>query len=278
MNYITTKDFQKGNPIKLAYQDFGEGQPLVFIHGWPLSQRMWEYQIPFFVNKSYRVITYDRRGFGQSDQPWKGYDYNKMASDLNELLEQLDLANVILVGFSMGGGEVTRFISNYGSKRIAKVVLMSSIAPFLLETDTNPNGVDASVFEGMKQGISKDRADFFKGFGRNFVNLEKNKDRVSEAQVELNWNIALSASRKATLDCVDAFGKTDLRKDCQSIGIPTLILHGDDDAIVPFEVSGKKAHQLIKDAELKIIKGAPHGLTFTHHEEVNEALLSFIKK
>lgn len=276
MNYVTTNDSEKGNPIKLAYQDFGEGKPIVFIHGWPLSQKMWEFQIPFFVENGFRVITYDRRGFGQSDQPWKGYNYNQMASDLNELILQLDLKNVILVGFSMGGGEVAKYLGKFGSERIEKAVFMSSIAPFMLETEDNPNAVDSSVFDGMKEGISKDRADFFSGFGRNFVAIEKHQDRVSEAQVQLNWNVALSASRKATLDCVDAFGKTDLREDCKGIDVPTLIIHGDDDAIVPFEVSGKKAHQLIKDSTLKIIEGAPHGLTFTHHQEVNESLLEFM--
>ncbi len=278
MNYITTKDSEKGNAIQLAYQDFGEGQPIVFIHGWPLSQKMWEYQIPYFVNEGYRVITYDRRGFGHSDQPWKGYNYNQFASDLKQVLESLDLKRVLLVGFSMGGGEVARYLGNFGSERVEKAVLISSIAPFMMQTEDNSDGVEESVFDGMKEGIAKDRADFFSGFGRNFVAIDQHQERVSEAQVQLNWNVAMSASRKATLDCVDAFGKTDLRKDCESITIPCLILHGDDDAIVPFEVSGKKAHQLIKNADLKVIEGAPHGLTFTHHKEVNEALLNFFKK
>lgn len=276
MNYIDTSSEEKGKKIKLAYQDFGEGQPIVFIHGWPLSQRMWEHQIPFFVNAGYRVITYDRRGFGQSDQPWEGYDYDSFASDLNDLIEQLSLKDAILVGFSMGGGEVARYIGNYGTTKLSKVVLLGSVVPFLLETDDNPNGVDGSVFKGMKEGIAKDRADFFKGFGRNFVNIEANQDRVSEAQVLLNWQIACSASRKGTLNCVDAFGKTDFRKDCEAFDIPTLILHGDDDAIVPKEVSAEKAVNFIKDARLQLVSGGPHGFYTTHHAEVNQAILEFL--
>lgn len=276
MNYISTTCKEKGKKIKLAYQDFGEGQPILFIHGWPLSQRMWEHQISFFVNAGYRVITYDRRGFGESDQPWNGYDYDTFASDLNDVINSLSLENIILVGFSMGGGEVARYIGNYGTTKLAKAVLLGSVVPFLLETEDNPNGVDGSVFEGMKQGIASDRADFFQGFGRNFVNIEANKDRVSEAQVLLNWHIACSASRKGTLNCVDAFGKTDFRKDCKAFDIPTLILHGDDDGIVPKEVSSEKAVNFIKDASLQLISGGPHGFYTTHHATVNQAILDFI--
>lgn len=276
MNYISTTCKEKGKKIKLAYQDFGEGQPILFIHGWPLSQRMWEHQISFFVNAGYRIITYDRRGFGESDQPWNGYDYDTFASDLNDVINSLSLENIILVGFSMGGGEVARYIGNYGTTKLAKAVLLGSVVPFLLETEDNPNGVDGSVFDGMKQGIASDRADFFQGFGRNFVNIEANKDRVSEAQVLLNWHIACSASRKGTLNCVDAFGKTDFRKDCEAFDIPTLILHGDDDGIVPKEVSSEKAVNFIKDASLQLISGGPHAFYTTHHAEVNQAILDFI--
>lgn len=277
MNYISTTSEEKGKKIKLAYQDFGEGQPILLIHGWPLSQRMWEHQIPFFVNAGYRVITYDRRGFGQSDQPWNGYDYDTFASDLNDVITSLELSNLVLVGFSMGGGEIARYIGNYGTAKLSKVILLGAVVPFLLETDDNPHGVDGSVFEGMKQGIANDRAGFFEGFGRNFVNIDANKDRVSEAQVQLNWQIACSASRKGTLNCVDAFGKTDFRKDCEAFDIPTLILHGDDDAIVPKEVSAEKAINAIKDASLQLIKGGPHGLYTTHHADVNQAMLAFLE-
>lgn len=277
MNYLKTTSIEKGSSVQLAYHDYGSGQAIILIHGWPLSHAMWEHQIPFLVNQGYRVIAYDRRGFGESSKPWNGYDYNHFAKDLNDLIESLELENVILVGFSMGGGEVARYIGKYGVKRIAKAVLVSSVVPFMLKTEDNPSAVDLSVFEGMKEGIAKDRPGFFKEFGKNFVNLEKNKDRVSQAQVDFNWSVACAASRKATLDCVDAFGKTDFRKDCEAFSIPTLVIHGDDDAIVPVEVSGKKAAELIDGAEMKLIEGAPHGLTFTHKEELNAALVHFFK-
>ncbi|GGE44119.1 alpha/beta fold hydrolase [Psychroflexus planctonicus] len=276
MNYLKTTSIEKGSAVQLAYQDYGQGQPIILIHGWPLSHAMWEHQVPFLVNAGYRVITYDRRGFGDSSKPWNGYTYNDLAKDVNDLIEDLELDNVILAGFSMGGGEVARYIGKYGTKRIAKAVLISSVVPFMLETDDNPNAVDISVFEGMKEGIAKDRPAFFKDFGKNFVNLEKNKDSVSQAQVDYNWYVACSASRKATLDCVDAFGKTDFRADCKKFDVPTLIVHGDDDAIVPVEVSGKKAAEIIKGAQFEVLKGAPHGVTFTHHQELNSILEKFI--
>lgn len=277
MNFLKTTSIEKGASIQLAYHDYGTGQPIILIHGWPLSHAMWEHQIPFLVEAGYRVIAYDRRGFGNSSKPWNGYTYNHFAKDLNDLIESLELKEVILAGFSMGGGEVARYIGNYGIKRLAKAILISSVVPFLLETEDNPNSVGASVFEGMKSGIANDRAGFFTSFGKNFVNLEKNKERVSEAQVTFNWYVACNASRKATLDCVDAFGKTDFREDCKAFNIPTLIVHGDDDEIVPIEVSGKKAAELIKNAQFKILKDAPHGLTFTHKHELNAILIDFIK-
>lgn len=277
MNYLKTTSIEKASSVQLAYHDYGNGQPLILIHGWPLSHAMWEHQIPYFVEAGFRVICYDRRGFGESSKPWNGYTYNDLAKDLNDLIEGLELDNVILAGFSMGGGEVARYIGKYGTKRISKAILISSVVPFMLQTEDNPNAVEASVFEGMKEGINNDRADFFKEFGKNFVNLEQNKERVSQAQVDYNWFVACSASKKATLDCVDAFGKTDFRADCAKFNIPTLVVHGDDDAIVPVEVSGAKAAKIIKDAKLEIIKGAPHGLTFTHHQELNEKMHLFIK-
>jgi peroxiredoxin len=277
MNYLKTTSIEKGSSVQLAYHDYGKGQPIVLIHGWPLSNAMWEHQVPFLVDAGYRVITYDRRGFGESFKPWLGFTYTEFAKDLNDLIEGLELQDVILVGFSMGGGEVARYIGKYGTKRIAKAVLVSSVVPFMLETEDNPNAVEASVFDGMKEGIANDRPGFLQGFGENFVNLEKNKERVSEAQVNYNWYVACSASRKATLDCVDAFGKTDFRADCKKFNVPTLVIHGDDDAIVPMEVSGEKAAKLIEGAKFEIIKGAPHGLTFTHKHELNSILLNFLK-
>jgi peroxiredoxin len=278
MGIITTNYEENSNNIALYYEDHGKGQPIILIHGWPLSHRMWDNHIQSLVESGFRVIAYDRRGFGQSSKPYSGYNYNTMATDLNDLISKLNLKNVILCGFSMGGGEVARYIGKYGTKNISKAVLIGAVTPFLLKTEDNDNSVDSSVFEGMKDGIVKDRAGFFKEFGKNFVNYEKLKDKVSLAQVELNWNIAMQASLKGTVDCVDAFGKTDFREDLEKFDIPALIIHGDDDAIVPFEVSGKKANEMIKESELELIKGGPHGLSFTHHEEVNRALLNFLKK
>lgn len=268
----------KTDNINIYYEDYGEGQPLVLIHGWPLSHKMWEQQVPAFINAGYRVITYDRRGFGQSDRPWTGFDYDTMASDLNDLINHLDLNNAVILGFSMGGGEVARYIGNYGTGRLSKAILVGAITPFMLKTDDNPEGVDAEVFEGMKEGIKNDRIGFMKEFGKGFVNYDDNKNNISEAQVDFNWNVAAYASPKGTLDCVDAFGKTDLREDCKKFDIPTLVIHGDADNIVPMQVSGARAKDLIPNAEYKVIENAPHGLMFTHTGELNEAVLMFLKK
>lgn len=278
MSCFKTKTYEHNENVCLYYEDYGEGQPIILIHGWPLSHKMWEYQIAELVAAGYRVIAYDRRGFGQSDRPWNGYDYDTLASDLNDLIGHLELKDVILIGFSMGGGEVARYIGIYGTQKISKAVLIGAVTPFLLKTDDNPDGVDADVFEGMKEGISKDRPGFFKEFGKNFMNYDQNKDRISEAQLDLNWNIACHASPKGTLDCVDSFGKTDFREDCKKFDIPTLVVHGDADNIVPIDVSGAKAKELIPNADYKIIENAPHGLMMTHRKELNKVILDFLKK
>jgi peroxiredoxin len=276
MSELNTSSLEKSKAIKLAYNDYGSGQPIVLIHGWPLNRVMWEYQVEALVNKGYRVIAYDRRGFGESSKPWNGYDYDTLAKDLKDLIETLKLENVILIGFSMGGGEVARYIGNYGTSLIDKAVLVSAITPFMLKTEEN-DAVDASVFEGMKEGIKQDRPHFFKEFGKNFYNYESLKeDRISDATLQLTWNLAMQGSRKATLDCVDSFGKTDFRADCKKFDIPTLIVHGDEDQIVPLEASAKKAKELIKNSRLEVIKKAPHGLMMTHHEEFNSMLLEFL--
>jgi peroxiredoxin len=277
MGFINTNSKENSAKVNLYYEDYGNGQPIILIHGWPLSHRMWDTQIEILVEAGFRVIAYDRRGFGQSSKPFSGYDYNTMTRDLKDLIQVLNLKKVILCGFSMGGGEVARYIGKYGTTNVDKAILISAVTPFLKKTEDNKNAVDESVFQGMRGGIEKDRAGFFKDFGKNFVSYDELKDRVSLAQVELNWNIAMQASRKATLDCVDSFGLTDFREDLKAFDIPTLIIHGDSDRIVPFEVSGKKAHKLIKNSELAIIKNGPHGLTFTHANELNSSILSFIK-
>lgn len=277
MSELNTSSLEKSKAIKLAYNDYGSGQPVILIHGWPLNRAMWEYQIDILVANGYRVISYDRRGFGESSKPWNGFDYDTLASDLKDLIETLKLENIILIGFSMGGGEVARFIGNYGTSLIDKAVLVSAVTPFMLKTEDN-DAVDASVFEGMKEGISKDRPQFFKEFGKNFYNYDTFKnDRISDSFLEFTWNLAMQGSRKATLDCVDSFGKTDFRKDCKKIDIPTLIVHGNGDQIVPLEVSAKRANELISNSKLEVIKDAPHGLVTTHHEEFNSILLDFLK-
>ncbi|MAZ26151.1 MAG: alpha/beta hydrolase [Cytophagaceae bacterium] len=276
MNYLQTTSTEKGKNINLFYQDYGEGQPIVLIHGWPLSHQMWEYQIGPLVDAGYRVIAYDRRGFGKSDKPWEGYDYDTLAKDLNDLINSLDLKDVILVGFSMGGGEVSRYIGNYGTSRIAKAVLMSSVAAFMLKTDDNPDGVPKETFDEFKSAVRKDRLNFLKEFGNNFVNYDDNKDLISKEQVHFNWNIAAHASAKATLDCIDSFGKTDFRQDLKKFDVPTLIIHGDADEVVPIEPSAKQAAKIVPHGQLEVIKDAPHGLVFTHTEKVNKILLDFV--
>jgi len=278
MSYLNTSSSENGEPIQLYYQQYGKGQPVILIHGWPLSYQMWEYQIPEIVDAGFQVIAYDRRGFGKSSKPYSGYDYDTLAKDLNDLITDLNLDNAILAGFSMGGGEVARYVGNYGTEKLAKAALISSVVPMMLKTDDNENGVPEKVFTEFKDNIKNDRLAFLKEFGNNFVNYKDNKDRISEAQIHFNWNIAAHASPKATLDCIDSFGKTDFREDCKKFDIPTLIVHGDADDVVPMATSGKAASKIIENSTLEVIKDAPHGLPFTHTKEFNKILLDFIKK
>ncbi len=276
MAYLKTNSKENGNSIKLYYEDYGKGKPVILIHAWPLSHRMWDKQVSRLVEAGYRVIAYDRRGFGQSSKPYSGYNYNTLAKDLKDLISELKLKEVTLVGFSMGGGEVARYIGKYGTSNVKKAILVGAVTPFLLKTDDNDNAVEPSVFESMKDAIASDRPAFFEGFGKNFVSYEDLTDRVSLEQIRLNWNIAMEASRKATLDCIDAFGFTDFRKDLKKFDIPTLVIHGDNDRIVPIEVSGIKAMDYLKHSELKVIENGSHGLSFTHAEELSQAIIDFL--
>jgi len=275
MSYFKSKTATE--EVNIFYEDFGKGHAVILIHGWPLSHRMWEYQIEDIVNAGFRCIAYDRRGFGESDKPWGKYDYDTLASDLNNLIDHLELTDAILVGFSMGGGEVARFVGNYGTKKIAKAALISAVPPFMLKTSDNPEGLDKEVFEGFKKNIRDDRAGFLAGFGDKFVNYSDNKEKISKDQVHLNWSIACKASPKATIDCVDSFGLTDFREDLKKFDVPTLVVHGDADQIVPIEIAGKKSKDLIKNAKYEVIKEAPHGLVFTHKKEFNKILIDFLK-
>ncbi|GCF76736.1 alpha/beta hydrolase [Bacillus cereus] len=265
-------------PIEIYYEDHGIGKPVVLIHGWPLSGRSWEYQVPALVEAGYRVITYDRRGFGKSSQPWEGYEYDTFTSDLHQLLEQLELQNVTLVGFSMGGGEVARYIGKYGTNRIEKAVFAGAVPPFLYKSADHPEGVlDDVAIQGFENGVKSDRLAFLDEFTKGFFAAGDRTDLVSEPFRLYNRDIAAGASPKGTLDCIAAFSKTDFRGDLAKINIPTLVIHGDSDATVPFEYSGKLTHEAIPNSKVTLIKGGPHGLNATHAKEFNEALLLFLK-
>jgi non-heme chloroperoxidase len=264
------------SPIELYYEDVGAGKPVVLIHGWPLSGRSWENQVPALVGAGFRVITYDRRGFGASSQPWNGYDYDTFAADLDALLRYKDLREVTLVGFSMGGGEVARYIGRHGTERIAKAVFAAAVPPFLLKTADNPEGgMDEATIAGFNAGVIADRIEFLDQFSKGFFGAG-GELKVSEAQRRYALDIAAFASPKGTLDCISAFGRTDFRADLKKITVPTLVVHGDRDAIVPFEVSGKRTAASIPGAKLVVVKGAPHGLLASHPKEFNAALLSFL--
>ncbi|BAY99842.1 alpha/beta hydrolase fold protein [Tolypothrix tenuis PCC 7101] len=276
MPYITVGQENSGN-IDIYYEDLGAGQPVVLIHGFPLSGHSWEKQVLFLLNQGYRVITYDRRGFGNSSQPSFGYDYDTFAADLNTLMTKLDLRDAVLVGFSMGTGEVTRYLGKYGSDRVSKAVLMAPVPPFLLKTDDNPEGVDQSVFDGIMKAIVEDRPAYFSAFFRDFFNVDLLLgDRISHEAIQASWNVAVGASAKATLDCVPSW-LTDFRDDLPRIDVPTLIIHGDSDRILPFESTAARLPQLIKNSRLVVIPGGPHAINWTHADQINPALLDFLK-
>lgn len=268
---------ENGERVELYYEDHGSGKPVVLIHGWPLSGRSWERQVGALVEAGYRVITYDRRGFGWSSQPWAGYDYDTFAADLNALLNRLNLRHATLVGFSMGGGEVARYIADYGTDRVAKAVLAAAVTPYLYKSHDNPEGgFDDAAIAQFQDAVKQDRAAFLDGFTRSFFSA-RGELLVSEPLRLYAWSIAAFASPKATLDCIAAFGTTDFRKDLEKLKLPTLIIHGDSDDIVPFEVSGKRAHHAIEGSRLALIEGAPHGVNVTHADRFNRALLDFLR-
>lgn len=267
---------ENGAPIELYYEDHGTGAPVVLIHGWPLSGRSWENQVPALVEAGHRVITYDRRGFGWSSQPWDGYNYDTFAADLNALLEHLDLRDANLVGFSMGGGEVVRYMATYGTDRVAKAVLAAAVPPFLFKSTDNPDGaLDDAAIAGLQDGVKKDRLAFLDTFMTNFFSAGT-KLTVSEAQRTYGIDIAAFASPKGSLDCITAFSRTDFRGDVAKVDVPTLVIHGDSDAIVPFEASGKRSAELIPGARLVVVEGGPHGINASHAKQFNQALLDFI--
>ena len=277
MPYITVGT-ENSAPIELYYEDHGEGQPVVLIHGYPLDGHSWEKQARAILDNGYRVITYDRRGFGRSSQPTTGYDFDTFAADLKTLLDTLDLTDVVLVGFSMGTGEVGRYLGAYGSQRVAKAAFLASLEPYLLQADDNPTGVPASVFEGIEQAALSDRFAWFDDFYQNFYNLDENLgSRISEAAVRGSWQVATAASWYASAAVVHTW-HTDFRADIEKIDVPALILHGTADRILPIDATGREFTKRLPDARYVEIEGAPHGLLWTHADEVNEALLAFLAK
>ena len=277
MPYITVGKENSGD-IQLYYEDHGSGDPVVLIHGYPLSGASWEKQLSVLLPQGHRVITYDRRGFGRSSQPTTGYNYDTFAEDLHKLITQLNLRDFALVGFSMGGGEVARYIGKYGSKGVTKAVFLSSVPPFLLKTNDNPDGVDASVFEGIQKAVAADRYAFFTEFFKNFFNTDVFLGkRISEQAVQASWNVAASASPTASLACVPTWHE-DFRADLARVDVPTLVMQGDADRIVPFPASGQKTAKLVKGARLVVVKDGPHAINWTHADQVNPELVNFLAK
>jgi non-heme chloroperoxidase len=276
MPYIKVGQENSGS-IELYYEDHGEGKPVVLIHGYPLSGTSWEKQVPALLQAGRRVITYDRRGFGRSSQPTTGYDYDTFAEDLHKLVTTLDLRDFALAGFSMGGGEVARYLGTYGSERVRKAVFISSVPPFLLKTADNHEGVDSSVFAGIEKAITTDRYAFFTEFFKNFFNTDVFLGkRVSEEAVRSCWNVAAGSSATASFACVSTW-HADFRKDLQRIDVPTLVIHGDADRILPIDASGLRTANLVKGARLVVVKDGPHCIPWTHADEVTPALLEFLK-
>ena len=277
MPYVTVGK-ENSSKIDLYYEDHGSGQPVVLIHGYPLSGASWEKQVPALLNAGHRVITYDRRGFGKSSQPTTGYNYDTFAEDLRKLITHLELREVALVGFSMGGGEVARYLGKYGAKGVSKAVIISGVPPFLLKTPDNPEGVDGSVFEGIEKAVAADRYTFFTEFFKNFYNTDLllNK-RVSEQAVQASWNLAAGASATASLACVPTWHE-DFRNDLKKVDVPALVIHGDADRILPITASGLRTAKQIKGARLSVVKDGPHCITWTHAEEVNTELVNFLGK
>lgn len=265
--------------VHIYYEEIGWGKPVVLIHGWPLNLQMWEYQFNELPKHNLRVVAYDRRGFGKSSRPWDGYDYDAFASDLNALLETLDLNDVTLVGFSMGGGEVARYLSKYNAAgRVTKAVLISSVTPFLLKTEDNPNGVPQEQFDGIKQQLEDDRAKFLTGFSKQFYGVHLFNNPVSDERLNQDAVLALQAAGYATIKSMHAWSVTDFRADLATINIPLLVIHGKEDATVPIDVSAEETVKIVPQAEYVVYDDAPHGLFYTHKNRLNEELISYINR
>ncbi|MCP3100245.1 alpha/beta hydrolase [Myxococcus sp. K15C18031901] len=272
MSIVTTKD-----GTRIFYKDWGSGQPVVFSHGWPLSSDSWDEQLYFLASRGYRAIAHDRRGHGRSSQPWNGHDMDTYADDLAAVMDALDLKNAVLVGFSTGGGEVARYLARHGSKRVAKAVLVGAVTPLMLKTASNPGGLPVEVFDGIRAGVLADRSQFFQELTTPFFGANREGAKVSQGARDAFWYSGMQVGLKAAYDCIQAFSATDQTEDLKKFDVPTLIIHGDDDQIVPIGAAGQQAAKLVKDATLKVYPGAPHGLTVTHREQFNADLLAFLK-
>jgi non-heme chloroperoxidase len=272
MPTITTTD-----GTRIFYKDWGAGQPVMFSHGWPLNADVWDRQAELVASSGYRAIAHDRRGFGRSDQHRDGYTMDRFADDLAELIEQLNLTDIVLVGHSMGGGEITRYLGRRGTSRVAKAVLLSAVPPLMLKTPDNPEGTSIEVFDAIREDLVADRAKFYRDLAAPFYGANRDGSTVSEGQLNSFWLWGMQAGLHAVLDCVKAFSETDFTADLKRIDVPTLIVHGDDDQIVPIKASSLRTATLVKDATLKVHKGAPHGLTGAHERDFNDELLTFLK-
>ncbi|GGJ82640.1 chloroperoxidase [Pilimelia anulata] len=273
MGYVTTSD-----GARIHYHDWGTGAPVVFSHGWPLTADSWEAQRLYLAEQGYRCLAHDRRGHGRSSQTWHGNDMNTYADDLAALLDHLDLYEVTLVGFSTGGGEVARYVGRHGTRRVARVALVSAVPPFMLRTDDNPDGVPGEVFDGLRAASRADRSQLYRDLadGPFFGHNRPGADR-SQGMRDAFWRQGLQSGHRNAYECIAAFSATDFRSDLAAFDVPTLVIHGDDDQIVPFEVGGRASAGLIKEAELRVYEGAPHGITDTHRDRLNADLLAFLR-
>jgi non-heme chloroperoxidase len=271
--------FQTNDETEIYYKDWGSGQPVVFCHGWPLTADSWESQMFHLASHGFRCLAHDRRGHGRSMQTWHGNDMDTYANDLAQLLALLDLRNVILIGFSTGGGEVARYIGNHGTERVAKAVLVSSVPPLMLKTDKNPNGTPIDVFNDLRAGSLQDRSQLYKDLASGpFFGFNRAGAKPSQGMIDSFWLQGMMGGHKSSYDCIQAFSETDFTADLKKFDVPTLVIHGDDDQIVPFVAAGQQSAKLVKNAQLKVYPGAPHGITDTHKEQLNKDLLDFCQK